>query len=144
MVLFPHRYMHIDPVMKLDPSLNHECKHKPRTLPPPLKYPPVARVPGGTMAKWRSPPPPPWVSNGWSAELDVPAIDDSSHCSQQVLRRFAMCTGFCQAAVPVLPPLFSCRPSLWGGGGIARVFQGTLWYPPLMQANRTQVKRLLH
>ena len=31
-----------------------------------------------------------------------------------------------------------------GGGGIARVFQGKPWYPPLMQANRTQVKRLLH
>ena len=30
------------------------------------------------------------------------------------------------------------------GGGVARVFQGKLWYPPLMQANRTQVKRLLH
>ena len=28
-----------------------------------------------------------------------------------------------------------------GGGGFARVFQGKLWYPPLMQANRTQVKR---
>ena len=22
-----------------------------------------------------------------------------------------------------------------GGGGIARIFQGKLWYPPLMQAN---------
>ena len=31
-----------------------------------------------------------------------------------------------------------------GGGGIARVFQGKLWYPPLMQAKRTCVKRLLH
>ena len=31
-----------------------------------------------------------------------------------------------------------------GGGGIARVFQGKLWYPPLMQAKRTRVKRLLH
>ena len=31
-----------------------------------------------------------------------------------------------------------------GGGGIARVFQGKLWYPPLMQATRTQMKRLLH
>ena len=30
-----------------------------------------------------------------------------------------------------------------GGGGIARVFQGKLWYPPLMQAKRTQVKGLL-
>ena len=29
-----------------------------------------------------------------------------------------------------------------GGGGIARVFQGKLWYPPLMQAKRTRVKRL--
>ena len=28
-----------------------------------------------------------------------------------------------------------------GGGGIARVFQGKLWYPPLMQAKRTRVKR---
>ena len=27
---------------------------------------------------------------------------------------------------------------------IARVFQGKLRYPPLMQANRTKVKRLLH
>ena len=31
-----------------------------------------------------------------------------------------------------------------GGGEIARVFHGKLWYPPLMQANRTQVQRLLH
>ena len=31
-----------------------------------------------------------------------------------------------------------------GGGGIGRVFQGKLWYPPLMQATRTQMKRLLH
>ena len=30
-----------------------------------------------------------------------------------------------------------------GGGGIARVLQGKLWYPPLMQAKRTRVKRLL-
>ena len=30
----------------------------------------------------------------------------------------------------------------WGGGGIARVFQGKLRYPPLMQAKRTRVKRL--
>ena len=29
-----------------------------------------------------------------------------------------------------------------GGGGIARVFEGNLWYPPLMQAKRTRVKRL--
>ena len=29
-----------------------------------------------------------------------------------------------------------------GGGWIARVFQGKLWYPPLMQSNRTQVKQL--
>ena len=31
-----------------------------------------------------------------------------------------------------------------GEGGIARVFQGKFWYPPLMQANITQMKRLLH
>ena len=31
-----------------------------------------------------------------------------------------------------------------GGGGIARVFQGKLWYLPLMQAKRPRVKRLLH
>ena len=31
-----------------------------------------------------------------------------------------------------------------GGGGIARVFQGKLWYPPPMQAKRTRVKRLSH
>ena len=30
-----------------------------------------------------------------------------------------------------------------GGGGVARVFQGKLWYPPLMRAKRTHVKRLL-
>ena len=29
-----------------------------------------------------------------------------------------------------------------GGGEIARVFQGKLWYPPLMQAKRTRVRRL--
>ena len=31
-----------------------------------------------------------------------------------------------------------------GGGEIARVFQGKLWYPPPMQAKRTRVKRLSH
>ena len=48
-----------------------------------------------------------------------------------------------------LPPL-QCPPVASGGGGgdgrqgeIARAFQGKLWYPPL-QANRTQVKRLLN
>ena len=59
------------------------------------------------------------------------------------------------------PPLANSRVSVrrspgWGGGGdgrqvtvspreggIARVFQGKLWYPPLMQAKRTRVKRLL-
>ena len=30
------------------------------------------------------------------------------------------------------------------GGGIAKVFHGRLWFPPPMQANRTQVKRRLH
>ena len=31
----------------------------------------------------------------------------------------------------------------WGGGGrLQGVFQGKLWYPPLMQAKRTRVKRL--
>ena len=38
----------------------------------------------------------PWrggASNGRSAKLDVPAIDNSSHCSQQVLSRFAMRPG---------------------------------------------------
>ena len=29
-----------------------------------------------------------------------------------------------------------------GGGEIARVSQGKLWYPPLTQAKRTRVKRL--
>ena len=36
------------------------------------------------------------------------------------------------------PPIARDRPPPPGGGG------GKLWYPPLMQANRTQVKRLLH
>ena len=34
------------------------------------------------------------ASNGRSAELDVPAIDNSSQCSQQVLSRFATRPGF--------------------------------------------------
>ena len=32
-------------------------------------------------------------------------------------------------------------PPPWGGG-VARVFQGKLWYPPLMQANRTHQNTL--
>ena len=38
---------------------------------------------------------------------------------------------------------WSPSDGLRGGGGIARVFQGKLWYPPLTQAKRTRVKRLL-
>ena len=50
------------------------------------------------------------------------------------------------------PPLANSRVSArvtsdglpgGGGGAIAIVFQGKLWYPPLMQAKRTRVKRLL-
>ena len=44
----------------------------------------------------------------------------------------------------LLPQRVTASPPPLGGGrqgDIARVFQGKPWYPPLMQANRTQVQR---